>query len=340
MVKLEKILNFFKLSTLKRTENARAAAFDLKLAIDCELRRVNTFLEQNKLDPSNKIKPSDIDRTCIRLKKSIERSSDPVETLQMIQELTCRVRELDVKPNLNYNKYLEDILDTKSLSPKFTISYFVKPYETELIKPWVLELHAKDQCALLSALRGCDVENDNLKQILRSFRYDVVNFIPSRSNVENKPLENKGSDFDNIYSSIKVYKPSEVAWCLSIIGNIYSEHWTSHFLHAIKIIKKYHPNAITRRYWKSVHTEFMDVSKNKLPGYISRLVFETIELETKVNNLTKFISKGSELVDDLHKQQLKLMTDYLAILHVRLDKANINYPLIRDYDIKGHEYGK
>ena len=56
-------------------------------------------------------------------------------------------------------------------------------------------------------------------------------------------------------------------------------------------------------------------------------------MEERVNNLQVFISKGSDLVDDLHKKQLKLMTDYLAILHVRLDKSNVNYKIIKDHKL-------
>lgn len=314
-----KILNFLGLTTLGSYKKLLEEESKTMKSVDLTTHRINSFL----LDKNKKctLKPSDLDEQCIKLRQDIVDCNDVVNTYELIKLLTIRQRVVDTK--IDTGKYLKDILESDLGVVFNTFDPINKLIKSPLLQSWTNDLKPLDLSLVISALRGCDITtNESIKEVVKLFRNDVVNLI----------LPDKITTLEvYTYSTRNRYEIIELAWTMKIIGNVYSSHWVTHMLKAIKVVSKYHNDPYVRRYWKLVVKEFLSISN--LQPYLYRLVFETKEIEERVNNLQVFISKGSDLVDDLHKKQLKLMTDYLAILHVRLDKANVNYKIIKDHKL-------
>lgn len=314
-----KILNFLGLTTLRSYKKLLEEESNTMNNIELTTHRINSFL----LGKNKKctLKPSDLDEQCIKLKQDIVDSNDVVNTHELMKLLTIRQRVVDTK--IDTGKYLKDILESDLGLVFNTFDPINKLIKSPLLQSWTNDLKPLDLSLVISALRGCDITtNESIKEVVKLFRNDVVNLI----------LPDKITTLEvYTYSTRNRYEIIELAWTMKIIGNVYSSHWVTHMLKAIKVVSKHHNDPYVRRYWKLVVKEFLSISN--LQPYLYRLVFETMEIEERVTNLQAFISKGSDLVDELHKKQLKLMTDYLAILHVRLDKTNVNYKIIKDHKL-------
>ena len=112
----------------------------------------------------------------------------------------------------------------------------------QLLQDWVMSLEYLEQATLVSALRGMDDERGNkiTKPVVKMFRYLI-------GNQESRMVKNK-------YATDEILDIKEAA-NLIYEGKEISKHWYEHFVGAIKIIVKKHPNNYVRNYWSKVENE-------------------------------------------------------------------------------------
>lgn len=127
-----------------------------------------------------------------------------------------------------------------------------------VLQDWVMTLNWKEQTGLISAIRGVDI-NDNeviekeCKSITRMIRFLVLNNADSKTNFMT----------DEVLAPSDIVNKLEYLYDQISLGNL-PLHWSSHIFGALKIIIEKHPNKYIRLYWHTAKDTYKTNILNKL----------------------------------------------------------------------------
>lgn len=116
-----------------------------------------------------------------------------------------------------------------------------------VLQDWVMELPLREQGALLTGVRGCDVTP---KLPLNSTERKLVSFLRYTFMVPADPRE---IDYEegSFFSSFPPY-----VWKASELGH-YPVHWYAHLMHSYEIVGYRHPNYDIRKVSKEVYAKLV-----------------------------------------------------------------------------------
>ena len=179
-----------------------------------------------------------------------------------------------------------------------------------VLQDWVTKLSYKDQCDLMSVLRGIDTDNGEVKKVTKLFRHSILNVSDPKQNY----FKLDKIDIDLMTDAILDK------------GLIDSRHWYEHVIKAAYLIRDKCDNLFVKNTWVQIINKLDNT--NIHPPHILRMIKELRDLKDKASKLATWLSNeaeihGNEAIyndDNDQYKQLEYMEKYILILHKRLEK--------------------